>query len=207
MKLSLLTLLLGINLYCLVLLWGSMWPGRLEDIVFLTIILGTTLVIVVIPVFIAIAVIFWRRNQRPATRLTRAAVKHQRRQYPLKQVAIATALIILVTHISIKLNWPMRVAFGLSEGAFLAQVNEAPVTETSFSEFPLNQRLGLYYVTYYATDSRGGTYFQTGAHGFFPAPHGFAYQPNDQGSPFGDDIYHVEPVQKDWYWFRATWDW
>ena len=207
MKLSLLTLLLGINLYCLVLLWCSMWPGRLEDVIFLTIIFGMGILFVLVLMGGAIAVILWRRNQRSAAKRTHSAVKPRHRQYPLKRVAIATTIMVLVTQISLAFNWPMRGAFALSEGAFLAQVNDAPVTENSFSEFPLNKRLGLYYVTYDATDSRGGTYFQTGAHGFFPAPHGFAFQPNDQGSPFGDDVYHIEPVQKDWYWFRATWDW
>lgn len=207
MQLSLLTLLLGINLYCLMLLGCSMWPGRLEDVIFLTTLFGIGILLVAIPVGGAISFILWWRNQRSAAKPAHAVAKSRHRQYPLRRVAIATAVMVLATQIGLALNWPMRAAFALSEGAFLAQVNDAPVAENSFSEFPLNQRLGLYYVTYYATDSRGGTYFQTGAHGFFPAPHGFAFQPNDQGSPFGDDIYHIEPVQKDWYWFRATWDW
>ncbi|NEQ44253.1 MAG: hypothetical protein F6K00_12140 [Leptolyngbya sp. SIOISBB] len=207
MSRSWLIILLAIDLYCLVLLWCSLWPGRLEDWVFVAAILSMGLLLVVIPIG-SVVVLLRRRHQRSVNLLDHAPFSTQRRrQYPLRRVAIATAMMVLVTQISLTFNWPMRGAFALSEGAFLAQVDNAPMTDDSFSEFPLNQRLGLYYVTYYATDSRGGTYFQTGAHGFFPAPHGFAFQPNDQGSPFGNDVYHIEPIHKDWYWFRASWDW
>lgn len=209
MRLSWLIVLLGIDLYCLVLLWCSLWPGRVEDWVFLTAMLSMGILLVTIPVGCVVGVWWWRRrHQQSANMLDFGfAAPQQRRQYSLSRVAIATAIIISITQVSLQFNWPMRVAFGLSKAAFVDRLPDAPMTATGFSEFPLNERLGLYYVTYYAADSRGGVYFQTGSHGFFPAPHGFAYQPNGQGSPFGNDVYHIEHVSQDWYWFRASWDW
>ena len=208
MQRGLLTLCIVIGLYCPVLLWCSMWPGQLGDVLLLTLTISLMGLMVAIPLGIVVVIIWWLRQRTASKPRSRRRISGTwSNTYLLKRVAIATAILVLATQISLAFNWPMRVAFRLSQPAFAAYLADAPVTSQGFSEFPLNQRLGLYHVTYYAADSRGGTYFQTGAHGFFPAPHGFAYQPNDQGSPFGYAGYFLEPVGQDWYWFRASWDW
>ena len=203
-----LTLCLVVDLYCLGLLWCSIWPGRLGDALLLTLVISVTVLMVAIPLSIVAAIVWWIRRRTPhRSRRRKRIAGPWLGAYPLKRVAIATAILVLVTQISLTLNLPMRVAFGLSQPAFAAYLDDAPITDQHFSEFPLNERLGLYYVTYYATDSQGGTYFQTGFHGFFPAPHGFAYRPHDQGSPFGHTGHFFKPVAQDWYLFRAGWDW
>ncbi|RZM77220.1 hypothetical protein [Leptolyngbya iicbica] len=206
MRLSGLIALLGLDLYCLVLLWCGVWPGRLGEAMFWTIILGM-LALAVAVFFSVVGVIVW--GWRAVTRSRRRArtIVPKPRAYPLKRVAIATAIFVVFTYVALSHHWPMRVAFGLSKPAFTARLADAPVTDQNFSEFPLNERLGVYYVTYYAADSGGSVYFQTGFHGFWAAPHGFAYQPNDQGSPFGHTGHFFAPVAKDWYLFRASHDW
>ena len=71
----------------------------------------------------------------------------------------------------------------------------------------MNRRLGIYEVGEYAADPRGGVYFRVydGRYNFGPdrMSYGFAYKPNDKGSPFGEARYRVFPLGHDWYWFQA----
>ncbi|MEM8545904.1 MAG: hypothetical protein AAGF66_18150 [Cyanobacteria bacterium P01_H01_bin.119] len=59
-------------------------------------------------------------------------------------------------------------------------------------------------MNYYAADPHGGTYFETSKAGPFRMSYGVAYQPNEEGSPFGDDGYTIEPLYGDWYRFRSV---
>jgi hypothetical protein len=72
----------------------------------------------------------------------------------------------------------------------------------------LGRWLGAYFVDRYAADPRGGIYFRThsGPDGIGPdtMSYGFAYQPNSEGTPFGEAGYRYSRMAGDWYCFSAS---
>lgn len=62
-----------------------------------------------------------------------------------------------------------------------------------------------------ATDPRGGVFFrvhtQPDEYGVDTTSTGYAFQPNRQGTPFGNTSYRLSPITTDWYWFTANNDW
>jgi hypothetical protein len=88
-------------------------------------------------------------------------------------------------------------------------VDAAPVDAVRGKE--LERQIGPYWVDRYGTDRRGGVYFRThtGPDGIGPdqMSYGFAFQPNDQGTPFGNAGYQFRHLFGDWYVFAASDDW
>lgn len=122
-------------------------------------------------------------------------------ELPLKQVAVAPVaacltLAILLTGI------PLRAAFACTQWRLTRHTNSA--TEQ-------RSRLGWivpYHIDEYARDRRGGVYFRTGTSpdGISPDTfsHGFAYQPNQQGTPFGKAHHSLRRLWGDWHEFSAS---
>ncbi|MGD1858862.1 MAG: hypothetical protein ACFB0E_02695 [Leptolyngbyaceae cyanobacterium] len=228
MKLFLAAVLLGINLLCLTLLGCSIWPGQLERLWILTIALWQLLTIVLplmlsayLPlIFIvslwglimvsAVAALIIGTRARFKSSAAKAPPPKRRltirlpQRYRWRPLILVTVAMLFVAHVLLKLNLPMQAAFRLSQGAFVAQMSDAPVANERSDAAGLFQLLGFYRVDYYARDRRGGTYFETERDQFSDLSYGFAHQPNDVGSPFGDDSYITELIHGDWYWFRSV---
>jgi hypothetical protein len=119
----------------------------------------------------------------------------------------ATAVLVLALNVG--LLWsdaPRRLAFLHARPAFEAAVAAAPRAYSPGQR--LDRRLGLYHVDRFATDPRGGTYFQThrGPDGLLMnrVTYGFSHRPNRAGSPFGDEKYALSHLVGDWYAFQAS---
>ena len=89
----------------------------------------------------------------------------------------------------------------MSQEAFYQALDTVPSSVTQ-----LDQRIGLYNVDRYSTDPRGGIYFRVRGEdaGLDLIHYGFVYQPNQQGSPFGQSNYTLEHLTGDWYIFSET---
>ena len=119
---------------------------------------------------------------------------------------MATFGLLCLVYGMLKFYIPRRVVFPIHRSVFAGCVARAP---ESHSGAPLGRRLGMYYVDAFAKDPRGGVYFRTGttSNWIDIQSWGFAYQPNDLGTPFGNGHYRVHPLVGEWYWFVASNDW
>lgn len=213
-------MLLGMDLVCVLRLYCSLWPGRLE-VMWLALSTGWAFVpfavqllwrsipilLIGVPVVLSAVAVIWLAIRLWRRSLKRSESKFFRQtffnRYGLRSLLLATITMVFATHILMQLNLPMQLALRLSETAFAAQVSDAPVADTKSNAAGLFERLGLYSVDYYARDRRGGIYFATSQHQILGVSYGFAYQPNHRGCPFGDSGYAIEPVVGEWYWFRS----
>jgi hypothetical protein len=100
---------------------------------------------------------------------------------------------------------PQRLVFALSCSGFEEPVNADPAEAFHLQS---GRRVGPYWVDRYAADERGGVYFRThtGPDGIGPdlMSYGFAFCPNQQGSPFGNTRYRYWHLFGDWYAFEAS---
>jgi hypothetical protein len=123
---------------------------------------------------------------------------------------LGTAILVLTAAIA-WLQIPLRIPFYFCKTSFEPFVKLAPASEYAGEIHTLNKRLGIWYVNQYATDPRGGTYFRiaSGMDGFGPdvTSYGFAFQPNSQGSPFGNAHYAPSHLIGDWFYFKVSDDW
>ena len=120
-----------------------------------------------------------------------------------------TGAAVLCTCVLLGLRVPQVVGFAGSRSAFDRTVGELG---SAGNEDPrAGRRFGIYEVAEYAADPRGGVYFVTLQAGDGLGPdtmsYGFAYRPNDAGSPFGAASYATFPLGGGWYSFRASDDW
>jgi len=185
---------------CLALLGISIWPGVLNELIFIVFLFSVLWVPLVLIVLVVLAIVLYRRHTRG-----------QLSPLPKREVA-ATAIVLLSTLILLKFYVPRRAAFRFSRSAFEQMTATAPVMDCAGAgESHLDRRLGIYHVDQYARDPRGGVYFRVfaGSDGIGPdtMSYGFAYQPNQQGTPFGAAHYCVFRLSGDWYWYRASDDW
>lgn len=183
-------------LACLLALTSSVYPGVLNDLVFLAILLS----FIVAPVVgiigsITLFVLVWRG------RLKGAAIRWGH--------VAAVIAILFGTYILLKKYVPRRIAFATSRSAFEQLVAQAPASDCQGST--LDKRLGVYRVDEYAADPRGGVYFRvySGSDGIGPdvMSYGFCYNPNPEGTPFGAAHYRRFRMGNGWCWFRASDDW
>lgn len=181
-------------LACAAALLVSVYPGVLNDLLFLAILLSIPVLgligLVAIPFVVILAVkARWRDVHIPWTRL------------------MIVAALLAGTYVLLKFYVPRRIAFIASRSSFERMVAQSPPSQ--FSTTP--RRFGVYRVDEIAADPRGGVYFRThaGADGIGPdtMSYGFVHKPNSQGSPFGAAWYKVHHITGDWYWFKASDDW
>lgn len=184
------------TLACVAALAISVYPGVLNHLLFLGILLSFLVVPVVGLAALIAGVVLARKGKLRGLRM------------PWTRAAVVLAL-LLGTYVLLKFYVPRRVAFAASRGAFEQILPQAKSSE--YQGTPLNRRLGIYNVDQYAADPRGGVYFRVhrGRDGLGPdvMSYGFAYQPNPKGTPFGAAHYRVSSLGNDWYWFRASDDW
>lgn len=181
---------------CLVALAISVYPGVLNDLLFVGILLSF-LVVPFVGIVALVGVIALAR-------------KGMLRGVRIPRMRLAVVLVLLFgTYVLLKFYVPRRIAFAASRASFEQMVPRA--TPSDYRGTSLNRRLGLYNVDEYASDPRGGVYFRVykGRDGIGPdvMSYGFAHTPNVQGTPFGAAHYRVFRLGDDWYWFRASDDW
>ena len=179
-----------------VLLVSSMWPGRLSDALFV-LILGSCIWVPIAA--IAGLVTLWYMLRR------RAVVLRSMSPRPL----LAAAALVFLTMGLVLLGVPLRIAFAFTRPS-LQPLAEAAAA-SGIDDVELGRRCGPYFVDHYASDPRGGVYFRThtGPDGISPdtMSYGFAFKPNDEGSPFGAAWYTCYYLSGDWYAFKASDDW
>lgn len=172
----------------------SIWPGYLNDLDILVILIGFCLSPILLAVLLTFVVQLFRR---PNDLLVK-----QRRQLILLPLVLFLSLGLLVFYI------PRRIAFRFHQRAFEAIVVNVPVSERGVAA---DRRVGMYRVDEFAADPRGGVYFRVyaGMDGIGPdtMSYGFVKSPNSMGSPFGASKYRAFPLIGDWHWFRASNDW
>jgi hypothetical protein len=121
--------------------------------------------------------------------------------------ALIILLCIAVTTLLLLTSVPRRLLFRQHQAEFEALLPQAP-PPGNHAVIGLNADLNIFWIDQWGTDARGGTYFRTVSgrdqgraerRSF-----GFAYQPNEQGSPFGDAGYELQHLTGDWYSFSAT---
>ena len=183
-------------LVCLLALAISVYPGVLNDLMFLLILLSFV-VVPVVGIIGAITLLVLARRGR----LKGAAIPWGH--------AVAVVAILFGTYVLLKLYVPRRIAFAASRSAFQRLVAEAPTSDHHGTA--LNKRLGIYRVDEYAADPRGGVYFRvhSSSDGIGPdvMSYGFCHNPNPKSTPFGAAHYRVSWLGNGWYWFRASDDW
>ncbi len=200
MNRSLTLLLIVALILCAGVLALSIYPGLLQGftIIFLCLLL-------LLGFALAIAIYFVRivRQQRGRSRQT------------LLLRLGAIALIFVGTYGLLKFYVPRRLAFALSRPAFEQWLSRHPpsVAAPPFAPAEPQQpmQLGAYVIDQAIADPRGGVYVRVNyrGDGFGPdiLSYGFAYQPNLEGSPFGNAHYQIYTLGDGWYWFQASDDW
>jgi hypothetical protein len=179
---------------CLLALAISVYPGVLNSVLFV----GFLLSLLVIPIVCVVAfvgvIVLSRKGDSRGLRM------------PWFRVAVVFAL-LFGTYVLLKFYVPRRIAFAASRASFEEMIPQA--TPSLDQGTPLNRFLGLYRVDEYAADPRGGVYFRVYSYLVFVdrMSYGFAYKPNQNGTPFGAAQYRLFSMGNDWYWFRASDDW
>ena len=123
-------------------------------------------------------------------------------------MAVVVLLCLAVTPLLLLTAVPRRLMFRQHQGEFETLLTQAPPPGNQ-AAIGLNADLSIFWIDQWGTDARGGTYFRTVAGRDDQGradrrSFGFAYRPNDQGSPFGDGRYELQHLTGDWYSFAAT---
>jgi hypothetical protein len=171
----------------------SIYPGVLNDLLSLVVVLVVLGSPILLLIFVVLLYLQYRRG-------TQSEVP-----FPWKYSTIAL-LILSMTYVALHYYLPRRVAFAACRTTFQRLIDEGVVDSPEF-----NRLIGPYYIDECRVDERGGTYFRvySGGDGLGPdvMSYGFCYRPNDEGSPFGAAHYRTFRMGKDWYWFRVSDDW
>ena len=178
---------------CLGALAISIYPGVLNDLLSLVVVLVVLASPILLLIFVVLLYLQYRRGAQSEV------------PFPWKYSTL-TLLILGGTYFALRPYIPRRVAFAACRPSFQRLVDEGVVDNQEF-----NRRIGPYYIDECRVDERGGTYFRvySGQDGIGPdvMSYGFCYRPNADGSPFGAAHYGVHRMGKDWYWFRVSDDW
>jgi hypothetical protein len=171
----------------------SIWPGWLNDLLFIAVVIGFFIVPII---FAAIGVFLFFQYRRGNLRSA---------EFPWKYAAISL-LILITTYAALRFYIPRRIAFAVCRPSFQQIVDGGVVDNREF-----NRRIGPYRIDECLIDDRGGSYFRvySGADGIGPdvMSYGFCYHPHRDGSPFGAAHYRTFRLGDGWYWFRASDDW
>lgn len=180
-------------LACLTALVVSVYPGVLNDVL----LIGVLLSFLILPAMgTVVFAVLASRGKLPRWRI------------PWTQVVVIFA-ILLGSYVVLKFYVPRRIAFAASRPAFEQMLVQA--TPSEYGGTALNRRLGIFIVDEYAADPRGGVYFRVyrGSDGIGPdqTSYGFVHEPNQKGTPFGAAKYRYFRLGEGWYWYRASDDW
>lgn len=173
----------------------AVWPGLLEDIV-----CDLRLLCLPLPLLGCWFVSLITLALRDLVRKHHPAVK--RRRWGLWSAAVMFATLGLLW-----LDVPQRIALATWREEFRELRDTIPADESHVEKS--SRQVGPYRVDRYGVDRRGGLFFRThsGLAGIGPdaVSCGFAFQPNGQGTPFGNANYQQRHLFGDWYVFRACW--
>lgn len=172
----------------------AIWPGLIGDVVF-----GLPFFLLSLPALgcwflMLVCLGYWdlirRARDRPRWGLWSAAV-------------MFITLALLWMHV------PQRVVFAFCASRLKPFVNDVPAGRNFEMGGPIHS--GPYRIDEYAGDERGGVFFRTrtGPDGIGPdtMSYGFVYNPNREGTPFGNAHYYLDHLFGDWYSFAASDDW
>lgn len=103
---------------------------------------------------------------------------------------------------------PTRIALCLCRDKFEDLLNSAPEFKSEYAckSKPEPRRVGFFQVDTFGADPRGGVYFRTstGVNVIDQLSWGIAYQPNNEGSPFGNAHYFTDHLFGDWHSFSVS---
>jgi len=178
---------------CLAALTVSIYPGWLNDLLNVAMLLGVFIFPVILIVIAIVVYIQYRRGNMRSVRV------------PWRYVTVTLALLFF-TYGALRLYVPLRIAFASCRSTFQHIVDNGVADNHSFK-----RNIGPYVVDECLVDARGGEYFRvySGADGLGPdvTSYGFCHNPNREGSPFGAARYGTFRLGNGWYWFRASDDW
>lgn len=178
---------------CVAALAISIFPGWLNNLLFIAVLLGIFVVPITLIVLGILAFIHYRRGNIHIGRI------------PWKCVATTLGMLFF-TYAALKFYIPRRIAFACYRSSFQQFVSNGVRGTHDF-----NNQIGPYHVDKCLVDDRGGIYFRiySRADGIGPdtMSYGFCYNPNSDGSPFGAARYRTFRLGNGWYWFRASDDW
>lgn len=187
-------ILIFLGVLCAGALIVSIYPGVLNDLTLLAILLSFVIVPIV-GVFGLVVLIILMRQNRLAMLLR------------LRKQAVILFVMLIGTIGLLKLYVPRRIAFALSRSSF-ERIAASTAPENVLQQ---GRYVGVYFVDKFATDIRGGMFFRIhrGADGLGPdeMSYGFALRPNREGTPFGAAEYRLFSLGGDWYWFKVSDDW
>lgn len=200
----------------------SLIPGRLHDALLITLLVPLVIVNMVLAYAVTYPLIvlgglsglcllgltIYRAIDRNISQSPGHKVSQQKgtvsryRPWLLRSAVACLSLSVL----AVTLRLPSRAALALSRSAFQARVAQAPLSAGQMHP----QQLGFYTVESYARDPRGGVYFVVNTDELgglwsegYDISRGYVYQPNSDGSPFGDESYYIWHLFSDWYEFQA----
>ena len=171
----------------------SIWPGAVEADVSAP--------------FLAVLSIGW---------LTWAAVRTGQRGLRGEPFSWTGLGLLILALGAIWFDLPRRLAFAAGRSSFEAvalgqgapERLPNPPADARFSSVPLPEgALGIYRVLDSLRDARGGVYFRTSTSSDMmidTMSWGFAWRPNQEGSPYGRARYRLRPLGGAWYSFRAS---
>jgi len=128
---------------------------------------------------------------------------------PNARLVVAGVILVVATTILLWFGTLRKGVFSFWREHFEALVRTAVVTADGVGPTGKGEWIGPWYVDAIAADLRGGVYLRTwrGFDVIDILSYGFAYRPNQEGSPFGAAGYWLYPVAGDWWIFRASSDW
>ena len=181
-----------LSVVCLAALIVSVYPGVLQDILFVGVLLSLLLLPVVGVVGLVVLIILEYRGKLRGVRI------------PRRHFLVAIVL-LCVTYGLLKFYIPRRIAFSFSRAAFEQLVLEGAPAGAG------DVWAGVYHVEDYESDPRGGVFFRvhTGFDGIGPdqMSYGFAFKANAEGTPFGAARYRRHRLGGGWCWFKVSDDW
>jgi len=169
----------------------SIYPGRLNALLFFAALLGTLAAPFVVTGFAISAFTQRRRGNLKIPGI------------PWKRVAIPV-LMLVITFAALLFYIPRRIAFAACQSSFERIVDDGIRNNREF-----NRRIGPYQIDECLTGGRGGVYLRvySGADGPDVMSWGFCHNPARDSSPFGAAHYKTYRLSHGWYWFRASNDW
>ncbi len=182
----------------------SAYPGRLGSLAFLAFFLAIPAFFLFILGLFVVMIWLACLPARSKQNLSAAVDSWGHSQGKVSRVwIVASALVVLACPLAI----PVRIAFWISRPAFDRYLDPGAPAQLVGRDDTFDHRLGLYRVDSRSVDPRGGTYFRThsGGHGIGPdvMSHGFAYRPNNHGTPYGRCGYTLTHLFGSWYRFQA----